>query len=71
MLRIPDWLFRPIARIYMDQRKIRRAETARRAAAHDAQLRTWARRQETNHIAGRCDGGKQCPFHQMPSPYHW
>lgn len=60
MIRLPDALFRPLERLVDAQRRVRRAEAARRAAEYDAELRASARRLEALHVAGECRD--RCPF---------
>lgn len=55
-MRIPDWLYAPLERFYLDQRQIRRREQREAVEAQDRALRAfWAARHE-NHDSGMCGG---------------
>lgn len=62
-MRLPDWIYARMERVYLDQRAIRRREANQRMAEDDRRLREWADRKSIEHDMGTCGGAAaQCPF---------
>lgn len=56
-MRLPDWMFARLERVYLDQRSARRKESAAQA------LRAWADRVRDAHDMGTCGGAAAgCPY---------
>lgn len=62
-MRIPDWVYARLERVYFTQRRIRREEANQRMADDDRRLREWADRKSIEHDMGTCGGAAaRCPF---------
>lgn len=55
-MRIPDWLYVPLERVYLDQRQIRRREQQEAVKAEDRALRAWYDSRRAAHDSGMCGG---------------
>lgn len=56
MFRLPDWLFRPLDRLVVVQRRIRQREAEARLIRENAVVREYFARQHAAHLAGTCGG---------------
>lgn len=62
-MRLPDWAYARLERVYLDQRNARRKESAAQADRDDQALRAWADRMRDAHDMGTCGGqAAGCPY---------
>jgi hypothetical protein len=60
VVRLPNWAYERLERLYQDQRRIRRQESRSRLEAEDRSLRAWADAAREAHRRGECV--PRCPF---------
>lgn len=56
MIKLPWWIFRPLERLVVAQREIRRRESARIADEQDRRQRAYFDALRERHAAGTCGG---------------
>ena len=62
-MRLPDWVWHPLERVYLAQRAIRRRELAAAVKREDRLIRAHFARKRAEHAAGECGGAAaSCPF---------
>jgi hypothetical protein len=63
-VRLPNWAYARLERVYLDQRQIRRREQREAVEAEDRALRAWAAQAHEAHDSGRCGGAAAgCRFY--------
>lgn len=66
MRRLPSWLYRPLERLYFEQRSIRQREAKRRLAEEGRVQRAFFDQLRSAHRAGTCVEG--CPYVPCTEP---
>lgn len=63
MIRLPNWMFAQITRVYRDQERLRREEDKREIERQDRALRERCARDSAAHDSGDCGGyGYGCRY---------
>jgi hypothetical protein len=55
-VRLPDWAYARLERVYLDQRSAHRKESAAQADQDNQALQAWADRMRDAHDMGTCGG---------------
>lgn len=56
MIRLPDWAFARLTRVYRAQDRLRREELRRKVAEEDRRFRAQCDRDSARHDSGMCGG---------------